>query len=333
MPIKQTAMPTQAKRTTLLCLLAAGLAGCASDVPSSDTPVVVRFESTRVTASPSVAASTRAVATRTTADGSAWAAGDEIGIFMVQHAAPGTLAEGAVSNYPYTATPNAGTPAQASFAPSGANAAQYPRDPSDEVDFIAYYPYDADTELSEPKVINVASAQQSDPAALDLLHAVTTTGYNSQTTEAVPLTFTHVLSRLAMTVKAGSGVGSLVGLTLSINGLYTTANYDLATGTLSGHSTTVGITPHTVTSPSATDADGVYDALLLPDNVPTTATVTFALGGKTYTWYLQDDIPVLAPSKMYSYTITLNPSELTVTLTSGSATWNEGDKETVPIDN
>lgn len=220
---------------------------------------------------------------RIAADGNSWLAGDAIGIFMLKEGGT-TLPDDVINNAnnrKYTVLDaTSGT-----LAPADTDQTiYYPQ--TEAVDFIAYYPYGSDATIS---VTN-----QSQPATLDVLYSNNATGKSASTT-ALSLTFTHVMSKITLDVKAGIGIDAadISGLSATdvvFNKMPVTASLALANGAL-----TAGTDLSQTFSPlkSATAADGygaTFTAILVPQAAGTYSgrTVVFTIAGQPYTWDIPD---------------------------------------------
>jgi formylglycine-generating enzyme required for sulfatase activity len=237
------------------------------------------------------------VQTRTSVDAGGatqWLAGDETGIFMT----------GDAGNRKYGVS-NAAT---GELSPAdAANTLYYPQ--AGNVDFIAYYPWKSGQALGS---YPVDVSGQTNPAAIDLLYSNNATGKNKNS-GAVQLSFTHALSKLSLTVTEGTGISSLAGLTVTIKGMDTRANFDLSNGTFGTASAQADITLLCTQTPTTT-LDGNYEAILLPLSM-TGVTVEFALNGATYTWTPAAGMPALSALQggyRYAYTVTVNKTGITV---------------------
>lgn len=247
--------------------------------------------------------------TITRASGSAWAANDKIGIFMVG-AGTATVAE-AASNKPYTTTTGNGT-----FTATGGDRIYFPV--TGNVDFLAYYPYAASlTGFTYPIDVSV---QASFPA-IDLMWAKTA-GKN-KTAPAVALGFTHKLSKLVFKTLPGAGLtaADLAAMTVTVKGMATKSTFDVSSGTQGANTATAPIALKTVTAGSE------YQAIVLPGAVAAgTVTVEFALGatGDPFVW----NVPAMtfAAGNEYEYTVTLSRTQVNVTGTINP--WGTGDPGT-----
>lgn len=208
--------------------------------------------------------------TATRASGDTWTAGDRIGIRMLD----GTQAtSGGYANKEYSA---ASAGALVNFTAAGGENMFYPADGS-TVNFASYYPYTASL---SGNTYSVNIATQSSPAAIDLLWAKTTAGYDKDDTQAVQLEFGHMLSKFILEPTAHASVGaSLEGMTVTIKGLSTTASFDIVSGSVSGEGGTSDIVPYTVTDGSR------YEAIVLPAAITAgNVTVEFTVDSKAFIW-------------------------------------------------
>jgi hypothetical protein len=224
----------------------------------------------------------------TKAAGANWESNDAIGVFMKTGSG---LSNALASNKQYVTTKGDGN----FSASSTTEEINYPADGSN-VDFIAYYPYQT-TITNNIYPVNVADQTQQNK--IDLLYANNVTGANKNKPNA-QLQFGHKLSKVELTVAAGTGVSSLTGLTVTYNGFNTTANFDLATGTLAAAANPAAIKAKTTAGTTTTAAE----TILLPVASVAGAKVEFKIGNETYTWTLPSSTTYEA-GKKYSYNITL----------------------------
>jgi hypothetical protein len=224
----------------------------------------------------------------TKAAGANWESNDAIGVFMKTGSG---LSNALASNKQYVTTKGDGN----FSASSTTEEINYPADGSN-VDFIAYYPYQT-TITNNIYPVNVADQTQQNK--IDLLYANNVTGANKNKPNA-QLQFGHKLSKVELTIAAGTGVSSLTGLTVTYNGFNTTANFDLATGTLAAGANPAAIKAKTTAGTTTTAAE----AILLPVASVAGAKVEFKIGNETYTWTLPSSTTYEA-GKKYSYNITL----------------------------
>jgi hypothetical protein len=224
----------------------------------------------------------------TKAAGANWESNDAIGVFMKTGSG---LSNALASNKQYVTTKGDGNFSASSITEE----INYPADGSN-VDFIAYYPYQT-TITNNTYPVNVADQTQQNK--IDLLYANNVTGANKNKPNA-QLQFGHKLSKVELTIAAGTGVSSLTGLTVTYNGFNTTANFDLATGTLAAGANPAAIKAKTTAGTTTTAAE----IILLPVASVAGAKVEFKIGNEIYTWTLPSSTTYEA-GKKYSYNITL----------------------------
>ncbi|MEN0052045.1 MAG: fimbrillin family protein [Mucilaginibacter sp.] len=255
---------------------------------------------------------------KTKAVNDTWEANDAIGVFMKT----GTgLSNVLAANKSYT------TAGDGTFTATSADQTIfYPEDGS-SVDFIAYYPYKQSlTNNSYP--VNVTD--QSLQAATDLMYANNAMGLSKNSSNA-QLVFVHQLSKIQITVKNGVGIPDLNGLRTTISGLKTTANFDLATGVLSGQGQTADIQAKTNAQNSITTSE----AIVLPTTDETNIKVIFVLGTKTYTWALPAGTK-FEQGKKYSYEVELEGpggnSGIATSLNATIANWTDTPSGSYSLD-
>lgn len=231
------------------------------------------------------------------ATGNSWDANDAIGIYM--QASTGGTAHS--DNKKYTTNGNG------NFSAQGTDAITYPTDGS-SVDFIAYYPYQP-TLTSAIYKIDVSN--QTNAAAIDFMYANNAKNFNKNSTSNPNLNFNHELTKVELTIKAGTGVSSVSGVTATFDGLNTTADFNLVTGALSNQGGPANI--------QAQVTDKLASVILLPIDDATNKTVTFGLPtGETYTWTLPNGTK-FEKGKKYSYNIVLQNSAPPKAVAVGSA--------------
>lgn len=305
-----------------LMMCAALVTGCShEDDPDGGDPVAVSFTaSTNGVASPSA----KAAGTRTTTDANGntrWLPNDQVGIFMLTTGGslPGiTGADNRLFKVSNFSVSEALTPGD------GGTEIYYPR--SGTVDFIAYYPYRA-TPPSDPYIYEVSVADQTDPAAIDVLYAKATNVAKSKT--AVNLDFEHAMSMITLNVKAGDGINpadvqNLAATAVKIGSMPLTADLDLHSGTLT--SGAAGDFNPLKTATTAT-YNATFSAIIVPQPTGGSGrTVVFTVGGSPYTWAIPAGDTFLAGTN-YAYPVTVQKSGITV----GTATitkWTEKDNGT-----
>lgn len=256
-----------------------------------------------------------AVATpQTRAAGTAWGAGDEIGIFMVDHGST-HIAEDA-DNKQYVTDKSDGA-----FTPAVGHEIYYPMDNNHAVDFIAYYPYREDIDFSTVLEIEIATTQtDATQAATDLMWAKADnngSGYTKGRNTTVALTFGHCLAKLKMNCKVDASVGApevLDGGTVTIHGMNTFMKFSFFLGALEVMSNSIeDITPRkAATVPAGFHA--TYDAIILPNAYADgQVTVDFTTAGETFTWNVGDI--TLEPGHEYIYEVTITRTKVVANCT------------------
>ncbi len=151
---------------------------------------------------------------------STWEDGDEIGVFAVAHGDPLAASGNPIHNAKLTYTDGAWS-----------GEASWP-DNVEKLDFYAYYPYDAtaanptaiafNVQTDQSTTTNTGSTDQSNYNLSDLLTAKSDndgSGYD-KTTTAVPLTFSHALAMVQVSVPSGGkGFGPSPDLTVKLRGV------------------------------------------------------------------------------------------------------------------
>lgn len=208
--------------------------------------------------------------------GNTWNANDEVGIYMMN--AGSGIEAATAQNKKYIAQTN-GT-----LTAAPGNGIYLPE--SGSVDFIAYYPYT--TSVSGNKIaVNVSD--QSKPAAIDLIYSNGTKGIEATTATTISLAFTHQLTKLTLNVTKDATVETLSGLNVTMKGISTEGEFNLADGTLTA---TAGTNNKDVAM--YIDAQGTTataTAIILPTAASTDQTslnLTFNLNGQSFTHTISD---------------------------------------------
>ena len=200
---------------------------------------------------------------------SAWEDGDEIGVFAV---ASGTaLSATASGNYIHNAklTYNGSSWTQAEPLYWPRTAEKIP-----ELDFYAYYPYDASAADPTAIAFSVKADQggtTSGKSNYDLSDLLTAKSTGNVKGSAVQLTFSHALAMVQVAIPGGKGWGGgIEGLTVTLRGVQTESTLDLSAvnGTTPGSGISVpatgndaaGITMYRMAEPS--DGNFLYRALV-----------------------------------------------------------------------
>lgn len=246
--------------------------------------------------------------------GNTWNANDEVGIYMMNS---GSGIEAATAqNKKYIAQTN-GTLTAAS-----GNGIYLPE--SGSVDFIAYYPYT--TSVSGNKIaVNVSD--QSKPAAIDLIYSNGTKGIEATSATTVDLAFTHQLTKITLNVTKDATVETLSGLGVTMKGISTEGEFNLADGTLTA---TAGTNNKDVAM--YIDAQGTTataTAIILPTAASTDQTslnLTFNLNGQSFTHTISD-ASIFEKGKNVSFNANLSINNGKPVVTIGAATIEDWDEK------
>lgn len=237
------------------------------------------------------------------ADGDVWAQDDPIGVYMRDNAVGKAIVS---ENIQYNAQ-SAGT--ATSFTSN--TPIYYPVNDPAKVDFVAYHPYQ--TPLTDDYGYAVDVSDQADQSAIDLMVSTADNngaGYDKTNPSAVNLKFRHQLAKVILVVSKGAGVDNLTGLTVSIGGMNTTADFDISTATLSNETDVADITPYDAGSDR-------YEVILLPVTaLDANHVVEFTVGGNTYKWTMKENdrsIDKLETGKKYTFNVTLKKNAVSVT--------------------
>lgn len=263
----------------------------------------------------------------TRATGTNWDAGDAIGVYALN--ADQALSEAGI--YDGKANIKHNTPGDGKFT-AVAEGIIFPK--TGNLDFVAYYPYNAT--INEYKyAVNVSN--QTNPSAIDVLYSDNAKGANIDNS-TVNLNFKHKLSQLILNVSIGDGVTSLTGLTSKIEGFKVDGSMNLVDGVVTTGTTVANITP--LIKNEGTTATAT--AIVVPGQNLSSVKVLFTLNGQVYEWTPESQD--LESGKKYTYKLKLSTSGLVVVDPSGTIEdWVEGntgsgdiiltpDEDTDPVD-
>lgn len=254
--------------------------------------------------------------------GNTWNANDEVGIYMMN--AGSGIEAATAQNKKYIAQTNGtltAAPGNGIYLPESGN-----------VDFIAYYPYT--TSVSGNKIaVNVSD--QSKPAAIDLIYSNGTKGIEATTATTISLAFTHQLTKLTLNVTKDATVETLSGLNVTMKGISTEGEFNLADGTLTA---TAGTNNKDVAM--YIDAQGTTataTAIILPTAASTDQTslnLTFNLNGQSFTHTISDaSIFKKGTNVSFNANLSINNGKPVVTV--GNATisnWTEKPGGDINVD-
>ena len=249
-------------------------------------------------------------------DGTTWHADDPVGIYMIK-ADPGNLSDGNIvaTNKHYKAS--AGS--SATFAPGDGTHLFYPADGS-VVKFTAYHPHT--TSVSADHKVSFSVADQGNLSAIDLLHASVTASFSKSSSGAVPLEFTHKLTKLVFNVSNGTGVTEPVanGIEVKISGQKKTGTLDMAND---GAIAATGAASVLTASGAAT-----IEAIVLPGADLSDVTFTFT-NDAGQSFVVDPPTASWQGGKQYTYTVTLNASNRSSEITGSIDPWGNGGTEVI----
>lgn len=197
------------------------------------------------------------------------------------------------------------------------------------VNIYAYYPSGKVNSIASDATIlfTVETIQNDDNyKKSDLMHGKPAQNPVNRTSSQIPLHFTHLLSKVIITLEAGNGAPSLDGAVVKLKSVKPSTTLTPSTGTISEASGDVkDITVMTASSSALSGS-----AIVVPQTLATSfIEITLADGGKLTSKDLKDSSGnpitnvVLNSGNVYTYTITVNLTGLKVTSTITSWTDNE----------
>ena len=278
------------------------------------------FESNSLRFSSTVAEQSK---TNQRAAGSAWDAGDAIGVFMKTGIGLSSIIGRADNQKHITATTSG-----AEFLPADpiANAIYYPT--SGSVDFIAYYPY-VDNLANYTYKVDVTN--QSIQENIDLLYSNDATSKSSG--DQVVLGFNHQLTKVVFNL---TGVDSSVDLTdvvVSIDGMPVKGDFELGAVTLTVTGSLATISMKTTVDPSNV-SEGYAEGIVIPTVAATrNFSFTFKDNGTTvtYTWNASNE--PFDRGKKNIYNVQLGGSQkVSISPSSTIVDWGAGSSENIVIE-
>ena len=296
---------TTAKRAAtagLLAVITLFPAACGNDSPGDDTPVAACF-SAGIDGLASRAADTW------------WHDGDLIGI-------TGTSGSGEYKNIAHVVTDAATN----TFTPVDDDNTIYFND-DDDVTFTAYYPHAGTSGTAEPSLSGSTDATYQMTEKQPRIDYLFAKAKGSQSAPDVKFTFTHSMSRVTLSIKAGEGIASLASMTnCTLDGFYLHGSFDPATGTAAA---VPSGNPESIDNPFFILAEGQKEAtssLILYPQDATKATFSVILGNQTFTADLTVPDGKLEPGTSYAYNVTVSRTGITVSkATIGKWTDKNGD--------
>lgn len=246
----------------------------------------------------------------TRANDTAFAANDEVGIFVVNYTqeTPGALAASGnqVDNAKFTYNGSAWTP----------DAPIYWKDKSTAADFYAYYPYaESANTAAHPFSVKADQSQETDFWASDFLWGKATNVAPSP--NPISITTNHSLSRILVEVKPGKGftAETWVAATKSIKicDVKTAATIDLSTGVATATGEKGEVIPFA--------AESGYKAMMIPQEVADNSKlIVVTVDGVNYVYRKGF---TFRANTQHKFSITVNQTDGKVDITIGE--WNNDD--------
>ena len=177
---------------------------------------------------------------------------------------------------------------------------------SGNVDFVAYYPYTASVGNNYTIAINVAGQEAGLPVEVLYSNNIT----NQAPTEIpVTLNFQYSLAKIELTVTSGLNskltVTDFANMYVSVENMYTQANFSLNHGGFSDRQEKKSFTLHKKTSDAFS---ATFEALILPSwYANESATFLFHVGNNTYQYIQTTNY---SASNLYKYNFELDFSDI-----------------------
>ena len=199
--------------------------------------------------------------------------------------------------------------------PGTGNEQYYPASGS-SVDIYAYYPSDATADFS------VGTDQSGDNAykTSDLMYASITGITKTSTDEQRKLTFNHLLSKIVVTLAKGTGMtdDEINAATVTLKDVINKGTFTASNGTFTAAANEAANKGNIVIASNA--GTTARAAIVVPQSVAG-KTLEIAIGGNTKEYSIPAETTFSA-GKVYSYTVTLAKTGITVTSSIGA--WTNG---------
>lgn len=298
-----------------MAVAASFLAGCEkeSDNAVDNSPVAARITS-----------AIDGMGTR--AAGTAWAAGDAIGI-------NGTSGTAEYKNVKYVTTSGDGV-----FTPDGGAGNNIYFQDKDEVTFTAYYPHygtSGTTPGTDGTLNKTIAATDQDPDAQPQIDFLFATAIGSSAKPNVQFQFKHCMSRLVLNFQPGDGISSLSDIEYTLYGLLPFGTFNTTTGEAKADINKPGA-DLTLTVPFNTQ--GMSSSPIVYPQQKDQADVTVFMGGMEYKGTItfpqnpgNSQTRELLSGYAYTYNIKVNKSGLTISKATISE-WTQGGNPTdIPV--
>lgn len=296
----------KAKFMIMIAAAAMTLAACSNDDESDNWAGEIRLSSGLTVQQTGTRAATGIQSTQ-------FASGEKIDVFISENTtrtATTTYAQPLVYTAGGSGTMNPPTGNQPYFPTSG-----------NGVNIYAYYPSEKVTDITATNVsFSVAEDQSGETnyKASDLMYGKPANNPVARTSSDIALTFKHLLSKVTITLESGAGSPGLDGAVVKLKAVKPSTTLNPSTGAISeagGDAKNI-----TVMTASGTALSG--SAVVVPQTLETSfIEVTLANGGVLTSKDLKDGSSntisnvELTGGNEYTYTITVNLTELKVTST------------------
>ena len=175
---------------------------------------------------------------------------------------------------------------------------------NDVVDFIAYYPYQADAFTT----YTIALSEQSDQKRIDLLYSDNSKG-KTNTPGNIEFVFDHALSKIIIKIKPSDGLveEDLIGLNIILNNVFSEGTLNLVNGGIvpSGQKTSINMNA---------EADGSSsEAIILPGTAADSGFTIKLANGNTYNAYFQQGQQFVS-GRIHTYNVTITRTGISLSL-------------------
>lgn len=223
------------------------------------------------------------------------------------------------------------------------SAMTWPTTEGTKVNFYAYAPYQSTWIYNTANTFSVATDQSDNDGyiASDLVYGIPATNPVEETDAAIPLTFTHKMAQIAVTIKKQEGAPDLTGATVTIVNTKTETTFNPSTGEVPAEatgSTTQNIKAAELTAePDATTGTTIYAAIAPQTISAGTALVKIVTAGnKTLIAKIGTSDVAFASGKAYTFTVNvgaITADVTTITLSTSSTAVTEWGTQGLGADN
>lgn len=261
----------------------------------------------------------------TRAAGTAWAAGDRIGIYAVN--GDGMPIR---TNTPYITTEGDGV-----FTAGGE---EFYFQDKREVQFSAYYPFEGTdgtfpgengTSSTIRKTITADDQTPDEQPKIDYLYAGSTAASSAHPN--VKFQFNHCMSRIVLKFLPGDGIAALDDIKYTLDGILPAGTFTTYNGYAIADDATPA-EPLTMSVPGSAATELTSALIFFPQKSADDKTLTLNMRGKTYTATFKfkenGNVRELAAGHTYTYNVKINNTTMTI----DSATvnpWEDGGSENI----